>query len=344
MRLTSKFSPRISSSILITSLFACLKRQPSHAFAQVGGQSFVPSTTNPTTFNPRRTSIHRNMSSTTNRFPDAISVQPGTSPIESQEKKNPIDESCTILIVGANRGIGLEFVQQCLKRNANVIATYRSDEVPTSLAELMNEYPNLLHPLQMDIGNEQSIQNAALNCKSIMEDCATNQMKLTHIIHNAGIYLTGSSFDGTARGPRDATPPVTKDVMMKTFEINTIAPLLVAQNFVPLLSKRSDSKLAILSMLSSKVGSVDDNGSGGAYAYRSSKSALNNIAKSLSIDLGGEVSVVLLHPGYVRTDMTNGNGLIDACESVAGMLHAIEATDATVGFRFVDYKGCLIPW
>ena len=131
---------------------------------------------------------------------------------------------------------------------------------------------------------------------------------------------------------------------MKTYEINTIAPLLMAQNFIPLMGKRSEELYPVLSILSSKVGSVDDNGSGGAYAYRSSKSALNNIAKSLSVDLGGEARVVLLHPGYVRTDMTNGNGFIDVDESVGGMLNAVEATNVNTGFRFVDYKACLIPW
>ena len=106
----------------------------------------------------------------------------------------------------------------------------------------------------------------------------------------------------------------------------------------------SDTILPVLAFVSSKVGSVDDNGSGGAYAYRSSKSALNQVAKSLSIDLAGQASVLLLHPGYVRTDMTGGKGLIDTEESVGGMLKAIEATDSSVGFRFVDYKACLIPW
>jgi len=62
------------------------------------------------------------------------------------------------------------------------------------------------------------------------------------------------------------------------------------------------------------------------------------------VDLAGNVSVVLLHPGYVRTDMTDGKGLIDCDESVSGMLRAVESTDATVGFRFVDFKACLIPW
>jgi NAD(P)-dependent dehydrogenase (short-subunit alcohol dehydrogenase family) len=271
--------------------------------------------------------------------PAAIVVQPGTSPVEDQEKVNPINSSCTVLVVGANRGIGLEFVKQCLERGATVIASHRSDEVPETLRDLQSEYDdNKLRPLQIDLTSESSIEDAASKFQ------AMDIGSLTHIIHNAGIYLPGTSFDGTARGPRDAAPKVTKEVLMKTYEINTIAPLLIAQNFVPLMGKRSDSLYPVLAMLSSKVGSVDDNGSGGAYAYRSSKSALNNIAKSISIDLGDEIRVALLHPGYVRTDMTNGNGFIDTDESVSGMLNAIEATDASTGFRFVDYKACLIPW
>jgi NAD(P)-dependent dehydrogenase (short-subunit alcohol dehydrogenase family) len=92
------------------------------------------------------------------------------------------------------------------------------------------------------------------------------------------------------------------------------------------------------------VGSVDDNMSGGAYAYRASKSALNIITKSLFCDLAGSVAVLLLHPGYVRTDMTGGQGLIDVDESVSGMLKAIEATDGSSPFRWVDFKACRIPW
>ena len=95
---------------------------------------------------------------------------------------------------------------------------------------------------------------------------------------------------------------------MSVFTINTIGPLLVAQEFVKkdLLIASTTTNTPIISILTSKVGSIDDNGSGGSYAYRSSKSAVNIIAKSLSIDLHGIASVVLLHPGYVKTDMTNG--------------------------------------
>ena len=275
-------------------------------------------------------------------LPPPVVVSPGTSPVESQETVNPINSSCTVLVVGATRGIGLEFVKQCLQKGANVIATHRSDEIPSALQELTlkeeSDSRGKLHSLQIDLTSESSIENAASMYKSM------NIGPLTHIIHNAGIYLPGSSFDGTARGPRAVAPKVTKETLMRTYEINTIAPLLIAQNFVPLMEKRSDLLFPVLAILSSKVGSVDDNGSGGAYAYRSSKSALNNIAKSLSIDLGDEVRVALLHPGYVRTDMTGGKGFIDTDESVGGLLRAIEATDANTGFRFVDFKACLIPW
>ena len=278
-------------------------------------------------------------SSTGVELPPAISVSPGESPVEEQEPVNPIDDSCTVLVVGSNRGIGIEFVKQCLQKGATVIATHRSKGMPESLSEIKNDYADKLITIQMDLEDEQSIVDAAKNLQSM-----ETVKPLSHIIHNAGIYLSGASFDGTARGPRAAAPKVTKDVMMKTFAINSIAPLLVAQSFVPLMGKRSETLFPVLAFLSSKVGSVDDNGSGGAYAYRSSKSALNNIAKSMSVDLGDEARVVLLHPGWVRTDMTNGNGLIDADESAAGMLRAVEATDASTPFRFVDYKACQIPW
>ena len=81
------------------------------------------------------------------------------------------------------------------------------------------------------------------------------------------------------------------------------------------------------------------------YAYRSSKAAVNQVGKSLSIDLHEQgVKVVMLHPGYVRTDMTNGNGLIDKEQSVTGLLKAIENTGSETPFRFVDYKANLMPW
>eukprot|EP00591_Stephanopyxis_turris_P013055 CAMPEP_0195530846 /NCGR_PEP_ID=MMETSP0794_2-20130614/33931_1 /TAXON_ID=515487 /ORGANISM="Stephanopyxis turris, Strain CCMP 815" /LENGTH=338 /DNA_ID=CAMNT_0040662445 /DNA_START=51 /DNA_END=1067 /DNA_ORIENTATION=+ len=270
--------------------------------------------------------------------PKSISAPPGKSSIEEQPIRNPIDKSSVILIIGGTRGIGLEFVKQCARKGATVIATHRQKDIPFALLSLMKKDTNV-QSLEMEVGDEASVLKAAEEYKS-----RSGFEPLTHIIHSAGLYPSGSSFDGTARGGRAPVKQVTKADMMEAFSVNTIGPLLVAQAFVPLLTQTKGKQMPVLAFLTSKVGSVDDNQSGGAYAYRASKSALNILSKSLSIDLADQARVVLLHPGYVRTDMTNGNGLIDVHESVNGMLRAIEATDATVGFRWVDYKASLIPW
>jgi len=206
----------------------------------------------------------------------------------------------------------------------------------------------------MDVAEEASIVRAAQEVQRRQQQGGLGP--LTHIIHNAGIYRSGTSYDGTARAGRGAAPIVTKEDMLQSFEINTIGPMLIAQHFVPLMIATNTTTaptttttttpvVGVLAFVTSKVGSIEDNTSGGAYAYRSSKSALNCIAKSLSVDLWDEnIRVVLLHPGWVRTAMTEGRGLIETHTSVTGMLHAIENTDATTEFRFVDYKACLIPW
>jgi len=270
---------------------------------------------------------------------------PGQDMVEEQPVRYPIDSRSTVLIVGGSRGIGLEFVRQCAAKGAKVIATHRSKNVPPdlqSLVERNRQKKSNVETLCVDVSDETSVANAAQELAK-----RSNFDRLTHIIHSAGVYPIGMSLDGTARGGRPPQPQVTKDDMMTSYLINAVGPLLVAQAFSPLLGRNPDSPethLPVYSILSSKVGSVYDNTSGGTYAYRSSKAAVNNICKSLSVDLAGIASVICLHPGYVRTDMTGGKGLIDADESVTGMLRAVEATDRTVGFRFVDYKACIIPW
>ena len=247
-----------------------------------------------------------------------------------------------MLILGGNRGIGLEFVNQCAQKGAKVIATHRSSDIPDSIKVFIENSNLRVESLSLDVTDETSIANAAKELQA-----RANYTPLTHVIHCAGAYPPGMSFDGTSRGGRPPQPVVTKEDMMQSYLVNAVGPLLVAQAFVPLLGRAPESpekNLPVYSILSSKVGSVYDNTSGGTYAYRSSKAAVNNICKSLSVDLAGEASVICLHPGYVRTDMTGGKGLIDTDESVEGMMRAIEATDASVGFRFVDFKAYLIPW
>lgn len=256
----------------------------------------------------------------------SISVPPGEMPKETQEVVNPIDESSLVLVVGGSRGLGQEFVEQLLAKGATVIATHREAEPPASLSNLSAGTTKLSF-LRLDVSDENSIVDAS----KILGDRIGSS--LSHIIHNAGVI-----------GDRQSLGAVTSDDIMEVLKINVVGPVLVAQYFSPLFDKKK-IEAPVLAIMTSKVGSIDDNGSGGIYAYRSSKSAVNQIAKSLSIDMAEDgVKVVLLHPGYVRTDMTRGNGLIDKPESIAGLLRAIESTGKDTPFRFVDYKADLIPW
>lgn len=210
------------------------------------------STTNPTTSNTTSntttTMRRRNSIPPIPRQPAASSVRPGDAPVEEQRAKNPITAQSTILVVGASRGIGWEFVAQCLHQGATVVATHCSSHVLTAFAEFSTNThqaeeedadttpppPQRFHTLQMDVAEEASIVRAAQEVQRRQQQQG-GLGPFTHIIHNAGIYRSGSSYDGTARAGRGAAPIVTKNDMLKSFEINTIGPMLIAQHFVPLM-------------------------------------------------------------------------------------------------------------
>eukprot|EP00171_Calliarthron_tuberculosum_P013717 IDg13717t1 len=250
-------------------------------------------------------------------MPPSISALPGSHTKEKQPVRQAVDANSTVVVVGASRGLGLEFVRQAVTRGARVFATYRGASPSRELSALKD-----VSCIALDVADEASARAAADAVSR-----AAGSSGVTHVIHNAGIIGDGARLGDVAVSD-----------MLAVFRVNAIGVLNVAQAFAGTLAKREGMRAPVLAILTSKVGSVDDNGSGGMYAYRASKSACNVIAKSLSIDLAPQVAVVLLHPGYVRTGMTGFNGLIDAEESVAGMMRAIEATDASVGFRWVDYK------
>jgi NAD(P)-dependent dehydrogenase (short-subunit alcohol dehydrogenase family) len=222
-------------------------------------------------------------------------------------------------------GIGLEFVKQCSAKGAAVVATYRGSSPPATLTGL----GPLVSTVPMDVSDPDSVSAAASELKQ-----RPDFHGFTHIIHSAGIF--GSYGVDLMK--------ITKQMMMDVFATNTVGVVLVAQSFVPLMTRTIDGKLPIFACISSKVGSVDDNSGGRGYAYRASKSAVNNVCKSLSIDLQGTCAVCLLHPGFVQTDLTNGQGSIDVHESVSGMLGAVESTDKDTPFRWVDFAKRLIPW
>lgn len=137
--------------------------------------------------------------------------------------------------------------------------------------------------------------------------------------------------------------------MMENFKINSVAPLMITRSLFSILRKaasKSNAYRPVVVNVTSKMGSVDDNTSGGHYAYRPSKSALNMITKSMSVDLASSgIKAVAIHPGWVRTSMGGPNGLIDTFESVTNMIRVIGdvQNDKNKGI-FLNYDGAELKW
>lgn len=229
-----------------------------------------------------------------------------------------------VVVTGANRGIGLEFVRQLLRRGDRVWAGARYPETSRELMAWARQHgPDGLTVLPLDVTNEFHRANLFATLGSSVVDL---------FINNAGIY-----------GPKPDPLGVTDSAAwIETLHVNTIAPRQLVEGLLPALRRSAAPKIALLT---SKMGSMEDNGSGGAYIYRSSKAALNAVGKSLAQDLGPEGMVtLLLHPGWVRTDMGGPHAEIDVSESVSDLLRIIEGAGAADNGRFIDVDGSTIPW
>ncbi|TPW14596.1 MAG: short chain dehydrogenase [Halothiobacillaceae bacterium] len=153
------------------------------------------------------------------------------------------------------------------------------------------------------------------------------------LCYNAGIYGQYNDYLGNTDD----------ELWLQTLRVNTLAALNV---IVALAENVSKSERRIVAAMSSKMGSMSDNSSGGSYVYRSSKAALNAVMKSLSIDLADQydITTIILHPGWVITDMTGTNALITAAESVRGMSNVLGFCRPAHNGSFFDYRGNLLPW
>lgn len=228
--------------------------------------------------------------------------------------------SQTIFITGANRGIGLSLAELYLQRGDQVHATSRNLSESKELQALASTYSTLtLH--ELDVTNYPHVAQLAKELPAI-----------DLLINNAGYYGP----KGYGFGNTDI------EEWRKVFEINTIAPLKLVEAFYPLLQAGSAKKIVCIS---SKVGSMTENTSGGGYIYRSSKAALNSVVKSLSNDLTSEgFSVLALHPGWVRTAMGGPNALIDTQTSAAGLAKVIAQSTQENSGQFINYDGTQMPW
>ena len=215
------------------------------------------------------------------------------------------------LVTGSNRGIGLELCQQLADRGDDVIAVCRS-----ASAELNG----------LGVRVESGIELSDAGCISELVR-RLKGVELAGVILNAGILEA------------DRLEHISADCVRRQFEVNALAPLLLSQALLGNL--RSGSKLALIT---SRMGSIDDNGSGGYYGYRMSKTALNMAGRSLAIDLRPRgIAVAILHPGMVATRMVGFSGIPPA-EAARGLLARIDALTLASSGSFWHANGEDLPW
>jgi NAD(P)-dependent dehydrogenase (short-subunit alcohol dehydrogenase family) len=218
----------------------------------------------------------------------------------------------TVVITGANRGIGLEFVKQYIAKGDKVIALCRnsSDELNQTGAQIIDK---------VDVGNPECLEKVLPNLTDI---------KIDLLINNAGVLA-----DETLENFNTTT-------IEYQFRVNAMGPVLVTQ-----LLRNQLNAGAKVALITSRMGSVTDNTSGGRYGYRMSKAALNIAGMSLAHDLKAQdVSVALLHPGYVQTEMVNYGGDISASDSVTRLMQRIEELNLTNSGTFWHSNGEILPW
>ena len=226
----------------------------------------------------------------------------------------------TVLITGANRGLGYEFVKQYSENGFEVLACCRNKNNAKELEELA-ENSNKIKVYELDVGNAKAIKSLSQQLKN---------EKIDVLINNAGIYR--SSTVGN----------INYDEWIESFKVNSIAPYQIVENF---LNQIMNSDLKKVVSITSKMGSIDDNTSGGSYIYRSSKTALNSMMRCLTHDLKNQgVATLTLHPGWVRTDMGGPGGWIDSFESVQGMIKQIDKLTIDDSGNYLDYAGKSINW
>lgn len=229
----------------------------------------------------------------------------------------------TVLITGANRGLGLEFCRQYAEQGWHVIACSRNPDDAFDLNNLASRHPNVQLE-QLDVSEFEQID-------ALSEKLAAQSIDV--LINNAGIYTDNKS---NGFGQLDY------QAWTQSLVVNTEAPVKMAEAFLPQI-KKSDKKLIV--NISSLMGSMADNDSGGSIFYRSSKAALNAAMKSLAIELKDQsVGVLIFHPGWVKTDMGGPNGLINADQSITGMRALIENFSLDQSGSFVKYDGTAMPW
>ncbi len=228
-----------------------------------------------------------------------------------------------MLVTGANRGIGLELARQYVADGWRVHACCRRPEQAPALQALAQAHPGQLRIHPLEVTDDAQIEALAERLDGRPIDILFN---------NAGVYGQADAWFGNTR----------RDDWLAALNVNTISPMKVME---ALVDNVAASERRIIATLSSKMGSMADNRSGGSYVYRSTKAALNAVMVSAAHDLRPRgISAVVLHPGWVRTDMGGPNGELSVSESVDAMRRILAGVTVDDAGSFYEIDGSIIPW
>jgi NAD(P)-dependent dehydrogenase (short-subunit alcohol dehydrogenase family) len=227
------------------------------------------------------------------------------------------------LITGANRGLGFEFARQYLTDGWHVYAACRDPDSASELRRLADASGHKLQRLALDVTDPASVKAAAAELDGQAIDL---------LLNNAGV--------GGARG--QTVGNIDYEAWAKVLDVNTMGPMRVSEAFVDHVA-HSDRKLIVT--LTSGMGSLADNTSGGSIAYRTSKAAVNMVMRSLAIDLAPRgITCVVVNPGWVRTDMGGAHATLTPAESVRALRRLIETLRPAQSGKFFNYDGGQYSW
>jgi NAD(P)-dependent dehydrogenase (short-subunit alcohol dehydrogenase family) len=229
----------------------------------------------------------------------------------------------SVLITGANRGLGLEFARQYAADGWGVYAASRNPAAAEQLRGLAQQAPDRFTVVAMDVTDAASIRTAARQLRDTAIDV---------LINNAGISGAGGQVTGK----------VDYESWARVLDVNMMGPLRVTEAFVDQLA-RSERRLVVT--ITSGMSSLSDNTSGGSIAYRSSKAGVNMVMRSAALDLAPRgISCVVVNPGWVKTDMGGPGARLTAQQSVAALRRLIETFGPAHSGKFYNYDGREYPW
>jgi NAD(P)-dependent dehydrogenase (short-subunit alcohol dehydrogenase family) len=221
-----------------------------------------------------------------------------------------------VVVTGASRGIGLELVREALTKGDQVLAVARQPKESTGLSALKKQFGNKLSVCAVDVGSPEAADKIAAS----VSDWPTVDV----LFNNAGIFRKDTRLDD----------------FNESFRVNSVAPFLITKALLPKLRKSQAPRVV---QITSLMGSIDDNSSGGSYAYRASKSALNMLNKCLAVE-NEWLTTVVMHPGWVKTDMGGGGAPVEIPESAGGLWKVARGLKDSDSGGFFDFRGKKLPW